>query len=60
MSLPLDLELNDVPEIEIQHQEHLATEISHSIVQTTSGKNNYYSLFILLLIVYIIAIIIVC
>ena len=60
MNLPLDLELNDEPEIEIQHQEPLTIEISHSIVQTTLGKNNYFSLFILLLIVYIIAIIIVC
>ena len=58
MSLSLDLELSDKP-TEIQDQESLTIEISHSIVQTMSGKNNYCSLFILLLIVYIIAIIIV-
>ena len=45
----LDLELNDEPETEIQHQGPLTIEISHSIVQTTSGKNNYCPLFILLL-----------
>ena len=42
-------ELYDKPEIEIQHQESLTIEISQSIVQTKSGKNNYCSLFILLL-----------
>ena len=55
----MDLALNDDPDIEIQHQEPLTMEISHSIVQTMSGKNNYCSLFILLLIVDIIAVIIV-
>ena len=59
MDLSLDLSLNDEPDIEIQHQDTLTMEISHSIVQTTPGKNNYCSLFILLLTVYIIAIIIV-
>ena len=42
-------ELNDEPQTDIQHQEPLIIEISHCIVQTTSGKNNYCSLFILLL-----------
>ena len=60
MNLSLDLELNDEPEIEIEHREPLIIEISHSIFQKTFGKNNYFSLFILLLIVFIIAIIIVC
>ena len=55
MDLSLDLSLNDEPDIEIQHQDTLTMEISHSIVQTTPGKNNYCSLFILLLTVYIIA-----
>ena len=59
MNFSLDLALNDDPDIEIQHQEPLTMEISHSIVQTMSGKNNYCSLFILLLIVDIIAVIIV-
>ena len=49
MNLPLDLALNDKPDIEIQHQEPLTMEISHSIVQTMSGKN------LLLLTVYVIA-----
>ena len=57
MNLSLDLALNDEPDIKIQQQEPLTMEISHSIVQTTSGKNNYCSLFIILLTVYIIAII---
>ena len=48
MNLSLDLELNDKPDTEIQHQEPLTIEISHSTVQTTSGKYNYCSLFILL------------
>ena len=59
MNFSLDLALNDDPDIEIQNQEPLTMEISHSIVQTMSGKNNYCSLFILLLIVDIIAVIIV-
>ena len=59
MNLSLYLELSDKPDTEIQHQESLTIEISHSIVQRTSGRNNYCPLFILLLIVYIIAIIIV-
>ena len=49
MNLSLDLELNGEPQIKIQHQEPLTIEISHSIVHTTSGKNNYCSLFVLLL-----------
>ena len=58
MNLPLDLVLNDKPDIEIQHQAPLTMEISH-IVQTMSGKNLLLLLFMLLLIVDIIAIIIV-
>ena len=49
MNLPLDLALNDEPDIEIQHQEPLTMETSHSIVQTMSGKN------LLLVTVYVIA-----
>ena len=54
MSLSLDLELSDKP-TEIQDQESLTIEISHSIVQTMSGKTiiahclYYCLLFILLL-----------
>ena len=60
MNWSLDSELNDEREIKIQHHKHLTIEISHSIVQTISGKNNCCSLFILLLIAYVIAIIIDC
>ena len=49
MNLPLDLVLNDEPDIEIQYQEPVTMEISHSIVQTMSSKN------LLLLTVYVIA-----